>query len=394
MKKPVYIIEAKRTAVGKYGGSLSQLSAIELGIFVVQDLISRYPFLKLHTDEVVVGNVLAAGLGQNPAREVAVKAGISVKTPAFTINQVCGSGLKSVAIGLQLIQSQEAHIVIAGGLENMSRVPYYLDNHRFGCRLGNHQVRDGVIVDGLFCSIVGEHMGVTAENLAKKFHISRESQDQYSVESHKRAIKAINHGLFKDEIVPVQINIQKHLTIFETDEQPRPDCTMEKLQQLKPVFAQNGTVTAGNSCSLNDGASMILLASEQAVKRYHLHPKVVIKEYATVGLKPKYMGLGSYYAARDCLMKSGLTVNDIDLWEINEAFASQMIVVVKLLRINSEKVNINGGAIALGHPIGASGARILTTLVHELVRSKKNKYGVASLCIGGGQGIAALIERI
>lgn len=389
----VYVIEAKRSAVGKYGGSLVTIPAVDIASTIISSIFTEHKNLKNKVDEVILGNVLPAGIGQNPARIAAIKAGLNKNTPAYTINKVCGSSLKSVILGMQEIQNEEADFIVAGGMENMSRCPYYLDNYRFGAKFGNQTLRDGMIHDGLFCPLIGEHMGMTAEYLANKYDISREDQDKYAFNSHRKAIKAIDEKRFEAEITPITAKTKKGDIIFRTDEQPRNNTSMEVLGKLKPAFKKNGTVTAGNSCSINDGASVVLLASDNAVKKYKIKPQAVIRSYATVGLDPKYMGLGSYYAVLKCLEKAGMKVSDINLWEVNEAFASQSIAVINLLGVDEEKVNVNGGAIALGHPIGASGARILTTLLYELKRSKL-QYGVASLCIGGGQGIAVLIENI
>lgn len=393
MDKKVFILEAKRTAIGKFQGALVNHSIIDITSILIKKVYNKFPDLKSKTDEVILGNVLSAGLGQNPARLAAVKSGLSVAIPAFTINKVCGSGLKSVVLGTQAIKNQDADIILAGGMESMSRCPYYLDNYRHGNKFGHQTIRDGMIYDGLFCSLVGEHMGITAENIARKYKISREKQDNFALESHQKAANAIDSKRFEDEIVHVEVKNKDGNFVFKDDEQPRRDTSIEKLKKLRAVFKKNGTVTAGNSSSINDGASIVLLASENAVRKNKLKPKAEIKSYAFVGLDPKYMGLGSYYAAEKCLKRSGLKKSDVDLWEINEAFASQSIVVLKLLGINPKIVNVNGGAIALGHPVGASGARILTTLIYELKR-RKHQYGIASLCIGGGQGIAVLIENL
>lgn len=385
MKKDVYIIDAKRTPIGKYGGILSETPATELGSIVIKNLLSANSHIKKQVDEVIMGNVLSAGLGQNPARIAAFHSGLPEIVPAMTINKVCGSGLKSVILGVQSIQNEDAEVIIAGGMENMSRAPYLVDDYRFGVKLGDQQMRDEMIVDGLFCSLINEVMGVTGENIARKYRISKQQQDKYALSSHQKALAAIDSKKFAEEIVPVGETT--------TDEQPRRNTSLEALTKLSPVFKKGGTVTAGNSSSLNDGAAAVLLTSEQFSRKHSLKPMARVVSYAFVGLDPHYMGLGGYYAAKKCLEKANLTVSDIDLWEINEAFASQSIAVQQLLKIDSAKINVNGGALALGHPIGASGARILTTLVHELKR-RSNRYGIASLCIGGGQGIAMLIEML
>lgn len=392
-REAAYIIDIKRTPVGKYGGSLVHVSATELGSIVIKALLDNNPVINKHIDEVIMGNVLSAGLGQNPARIAAVAAGISYDVPSFTVNKACGSGLKSVALAAQSILNEEAEVVIAGGMENMSRTPFLLDNYRFGTKLGNQTVRDAMIFDGLFCSLIGETMGMTGEYVAKKYKISRDHQDKYALASHQKAISAINQKKFNEEIIPVQVKSKNILHTFDTDEQPRKDTSLEALNKLPTVFKKNGTITAGNASPLNDAASAAIIASGRFVKRSHIKPLAKIHSFSYVGLNPRFMGLGSYYAAKKCLSKTKLKISDIDLWEINEAFASQSIAVIKLLEIGIEKVNVNGGALALGHPIGASGARILTTLLYELKRQSM-RFGMASLCIGGGQGIAMLVENI
>lgn len=393
MRGEVYIVDAKRTPVGKYGGSLAETSATELATIVIKALLEANPKIIKYIDEVILGNVLSAGLGQNPARIAAFKSGVSQKVPSLTINKVCGSGLKSIIIGTQSIQSQDAGVIIAGGMENMSRSPYLLDNYRFGAKSGNRIVKDSMIYDGLFCSLIGEHMGMTGEHVAKKYNVSREEQDAYALKSHQKAIAAINNKKFSDEVIPVTIQRGKESIMFAVDEQPRKDTNLESLKKLSPAFKKDGSVTAGNASPLNDAAAAVIIASARFIKKNSIRPMAKIKSFSYVGLNPRYMGLGSYYAAKKCLAKTKLKISDIDLWEINEAFASQSIAVLKLLGIDEQKVNVNGGALALGHPIGASGARILTTLLYELKR-RSLQYGIASLCIGGGQGIAALIENI
>lgn len=393
MKQIAYIINAKRTPVGKFGGSFKDTPATELGTAVINALLEKYPETTGHIDEVIMGNVLSAGLGQNPARIAALKSGIDQKVPAFTINKVCGSGLKSVILASQAIQNGDAHFIVAGGMENMSRSPYLLENHRFGSRLGDNTIKDSMIYDGLFCSLIGETMGVTAENIAKKNNVPRKEQDAYALESHQKATAAQKSVRFNDEIVPLDVQSGKGKKQVLEDEQPRKDTNLDALQKLSTVFKENGTVTSGNASSLNDAAAGVLVASEKFVKNNTIKPMAKIVSFASVGLDPAYMGLGAYYAAEQVLLKAKLHAKDIDVWELNEAFASQSIAVLRLLDIDRKKVNVNGGAIALGHPIGASGARILTTLLHELQRQSK-QYGIASLCIGGGQGIAMLVENV
>lgn len=388
----VYVIDAKRTAIGKYGGALLSMPAPYLMASLIKNFSGRFPQIKDKIGEVIIGNVLSAGMGQNPARIAAEEGGLSERIPAFTVNKVCGSGLKSVALGAGVIKNGDADLVLSGGMENMSRVPFYLDGYRFGVKFGNQNIKDGMIYDGLLCSLIGEHMGVTAENIAHKFRIPRQEQDEYALESQKKAVKAIDNKLFRDDIVPLTVKGKEEMVFLE-DEQPRRDTSYEKLSQLKTVFKKNGTVTAGNSSSLNDGAGLVLLASEKAVSRYNLKPRAILRAYASVGLNPKFMGLGAYFALEKLLAKEKLDKSKVDLWEINEAFASQSLAVLNLLKVDREKVNVRGGAIAFGHAIGASGSIILTSLISELER-RKLRYGTASLCIGGGQGIAVLIERL
>ncbi len=393
MKESVYIVDAQRTPIGKFGGSLVGTSATDLAAAVIKALLTRSPVIRRDIDEVILGNVLSAGLGQNPARIAAFRAGLAHSIPSLTINKLCGSSLKSAMLAVQAIQNDDAQVVIAGGMENMSRSPYILEAHRFGNKFGHGDVKDTLLFDGLYCSLIGEHMGVTAENIAKKYRITRELQDGYAVSSHQKAIRAIERGMFDQEIIPVEISSGKKLHIFSSDEQPRKDTSLEALSKLTPVFKKNGSVTAGNACPINDGAAALVIAGGRFVKKRALTPMAIIRGYAYVGLNPRYMGMGAYYAAKICLHHAGLNIKDVDLWEINEAFASQALAVLKLLDIDERKVNVNGGAIALGHAIGASGARILTTLLYELKR-QSGRFGVASLCIGGGQGVAMLIERV
>ena len=390
MYEEVFIVDAKRTAIGKFGGGLSRIPATTIAAVVLKALINANPKIRKHISEVILGNTLSGGLGQNPARIASYRAGISYKIPAFTVNKVCGSSLRSIISAVHAISNNDAEVIIAGGMENMSGAPYILENYRFGGKMGHKAVKDSMIYDGLFCSLIGEHMGMTAEHIAKKYKISREKQDAYALSSHKKAIAAIERKNFTKEIVSVVSNKNES---FFVDEQPRKDTSLHLLQKLKPAFKKGGTVTAGNAASLNDGAAAVILVSKKFLKKHKLKPIAKILSSASIGLNPKYMGLGTYEAAKKSLKKAGLKPSSIDLWELNEAFASQSIAVLKLLGIDSARVNVNGGALALGHPIGASGARILTTLLYELKRQKR-QYGVASLCIGGGQGIAVTIENI
>lgn len=393
MKQFVYIVDAKRTPIGKYGGSFVDISATELATVVMKALLKANPVTARHVEEVILGNVLSAGLGQNPARIAAYASGIHQKVPSCTVNKLCGSSLRGIIMGMHSILLNGAQVIIAGGMENMSRCPYILPNYRFGAKMGHQVVQDAMIYDGLFCSLIGEPMGLTAENIARKYNISREEQDIFAFGSHQKALLAIHNNSFSEQIVPVSIMKGKTKLSFSADEQPRKDTSIELLGSLRPGFKKNGTITAGNACPLNDGAAAVILSTTSFIKKHHLHPMAKVLEYAYVGLDPKFMGLGAYYAAKLCLVKSKFKISDIDLWEINEAFASQSIAVQRLLGIDKEIVNVNGGAIALGHPIGASGARILTTLLYELKKRSK-RYGMISLCIGGGQGIAMLVENI
>jgi acetyl-CoA C-acetyltransferase len=391
--KKVYIINLKRSAIGKYGGKLASFAATDIASMVIKDILTIYPRIKNKIDGIILGNVLSANLGQNPARIAAHKAGLPFSIPSLTINEACASGLKSLVVAAQTILLNEAECMLAGGMENMSRCPHYLENYRFGVKFGSQVVKDGLMIDGLYCGLTGKHMGLITEKIIKKFNISRNSQDKYALTSHQKATDAIKKGKFIKEIIPIFVNNKNKKFIFDYDEGPRKDTSLLKLSQLSSVFKRNGTITAGNASSLNDAAAISLLASEEFVKKHNLKPLALIKNYSSVGLNPNYFGLGAYYAIEKCLIKSKLSKHDINLWEINEAFAGQMIAVLKLLNVNPDIINVNGGAIALGHPLGASGARILTTLTYELKR-RKLKYGMAALCVGGGQGIAMLIENI
>ncbi|MBS3975116.1 MAG: acetyl-CoA C-acetyltransferase [Syntrophomonadaceae bacterium] len=389
----VVIVGAVRTPIGNIGGALKDLSAIELGAITVKEAMRRVNLDPGEVSEVIFGNVLQAGLGQNPARQIAIKAGIPDSTPSFTINKVCGSGLKTVSLGVQAILAGDADIVIAGGCENMSMAPYLLNEARWGMRMGDGKIIDSMIKDGLWCAFGNVHMGITAENIAEKYNITREEQDEFAALSQQKAVAAIEQGRFKEEIVPVSIPQKKgEVKAFDTDEFPKPGTTVESLQKLRPAFKQGGTVTAGNASGINDGAACIVLMSAETANQKGLQPLARIKSYASAGVDPSVMGTGPVPATRRALAKAGLTVADLDLIEANEAFAVQAISVAKELKLPAEIVNVNGGAIALGHPIGASGARVLTTLLYELKR-REAKYGLATLCIGGGQGVAMIVER-
>jgi acetyl-CoA C-acetyltransferase len=387
------IASAVRTAIGKFGGSLSSISATDLGALVMKEAIARANITANAIDEVVFGNVLQAGLGQNPARQALLKADIPDTTPATTINMVCGSGLQSVIFAAQNIASGNSDIVLAGGMENMSAAPYLLDKARWGYRMGEQHVTDSLINDGLFCAINHYHMGTTAENVAKKYQISRQKQDEIALLSQQRATAAIECGVFKNEILPVTIKNKRGDTIFSCDEFVRADTTMESLAKLKPAFDAEGTVTAGNASGINDGAAALVIMSEEKAKALGLQPLARIRSYATSGVDPALMGMGPVPATNLALKRAGLTIKDIDIIEANEAFAAQFAAVGNELKLDMDKTNVNGGAIALGHPIGASGSRILVTLLHTLA-TRNQTFGLATLCVGGGQGVAMIVERL
>lgn len=387
------IASAVRTALGKFGGSLSTIPAIDLGSLVMQETVTRAHIAASDVNEVIFGNVLQAGLGQNPARQALLKSGIPDAVPATTINMVCGSGLQSVILAAQNIASGNASVVLAGGMENMSAAPYVLDKARWGYRMGEQKVTDSMINDGLFCAINHYHMGITAENVAKKFNISRREQDEVALLSQQRAAAAIESGAFSREILPVTIKNKRGDIVFATDEFVRIDTTMDSLSRLKPAFDSEGTVTAGNASGINDGAAALVIMSEERAKALSVQPLARIRSYATCGVDPAIMGMGPVPATRLALQRAGLTIQDIDLVEANEAFAAQFAAVGKELRLDRAKTNVNGGAIALGHPIGASGSRILVTLLHALATRNKT-LGLATLCVGGGQGVAMIVERL
>ncbi len=390
----VVIVSAVRTAVGSFNGGLSSLSAPELGSIVVQEAIKRAGISNDDVNEVILGNVLQAGLGQNPARQASVKAGLPVEIPSLTINKVCGSGLKAVAMAAQAIKAGDADVVVAGGMESMTNAPYVLESKaRWGYRMGNAKVVDVMIQDGLWCAFNDYHMGITAENVAAQYGITREQQDKEAAESQNKAIAAIDSGAFKKEIVPVIIKGKKGDTVFDTDEYPRRGTTPETLSCLKPAFKKDGTVTAGNASGINDGAAAFVIMSADKAKELGVKPIAKIVSYASAGVEPSIMGTGPIPATRKALAKAGMKVEDLDLIEANEAFMAQFLAVGKELNFPMDKVNVNGGATAIGHPIGASGARILVTLLHAL-EARNGKHGLATLCIGGGQGIAMVVERI
>jgi acetyl-CoA C-acetyltransferase len=389
----VAIVSATRTAVGKFGGSLKDFSPGQLGSVVLKDALKRVNVEQTEVEEVIMGNVLSGGHGQNVARQAAIGAGIPEEVPSYCVNKVCGSGLKSVVLGAQAIMLGDADVVLAGGMESMSTAPYALKKTRWGAKMGNHEVVDLMIYDGLWDIFNNYHMGVTAENIAEKYNVTREEQDEFSAKSQNKVEAAIKAGKFKEEIVQIEIPQPKgEPVLFDTDEFPRFGTTKEILAKLKPAFKKEGTVTAGNASGINDGAACVLLMSEKKAKDEGLLPMATIKSYGFCGVPPEIMGLGPICAARKAIEGAGITLSKLDLIELNEAFAAQSIAVIRELDLNPDIVNVNGGAIALGHPIGASGSRILVTLLHEL-RRRKGTYGLAALCIGGGQGIAMVVRR-
>ena len=387
------IIGATRTAIGKFQGSLSPFSAVDLGAFVVREVVRRAEIEPSQVDEIIMGNVVAAGLGQNPARQAGLKGGLPPQVAAMTINKVCGSGLKAVALATQAIQTHNAEIVVAGGMESMTNCPYLLPQLRQGLRLGHGKVLDAMIQDGLWDAFEDFHMGMTAELVAEKYQISRPRQDACALESHRRAVDAIKSGRFKEEIVPISIPQRKGEPItFATDESPRADSTLEALAKLRPVFKPDGTVTAGNAPGTNDGAAALVVTSAEKAKELGKEPLARIVGQAVSGVEPKWVMMAPVDAIRMLLKKVGWKLEDVDLFELNEAFAVQAVAVIQELGLDPERTNVNGGAVALGHPIGASGARILVTLLHEMAR-RNARRGVAALCLGGGNAVALAIER-
>jgi acetyl-CoA C-acetyltransferase len=388
------IVAAVRTAIGSFGGSFKNTTAVELGSIVVKAALDQAKVDPKLVDELIFGNVLQAGLGQNVARQVAIKAGLPIEVSSFTINKVCGSGLKAVQLAAQAIENGDAEIVVAGGTENMSLSPYVVNSARWGARMGDTAMVDTMVYDGLTDAFSGVHMGITAENIAEKYGFTREQQDAFAVVSQRRAVDAIAAGKFVDEIIPVVIPQKKgDPIIVDTDEYPKAGTSMDGLAKLRPAFKKDGTVTAANASGLNDGAACLVLMSEEKAKALGLKPLVVVKAAASAGVDPQIMGTGPIPATRKALTKANLKVEDLDLVEANEAFAAQALSVVTELKLNPEIVNVNGGAIALGHPIGASGARILVTLIHEMMK-RSAKTGLATLCIGGGQGISVIVESV
>lgn len=387
------IVGALRTPVGTFGGQFKDVAATELGAHAIRAVLDRAGVAAEDVDEVVLGCVLQAGLGQNPARQAAFGADIPKEVPSTTINMLCGSGLKSVALASQMIRAGDADIIVAGGMENMTRAPYLMPAARFGARMGPTELVDSMLHDGLIDAFNDIHMGITAENLAEQYGISREQQDEFAAASHQKAERAMQEGTFKDEIVPIEVPAKKETRIVETDEHPRPGTTAEGLAKLRAAFrSEDGTVTAGNASGLNDGAAAVLVMSAKQAKKRGLEPFGLVESYASVGVEPKIMGIGPVPAMRKALKKAGLDLKDVDLIELNEAFAAQSLAVIKELDLETTRINRHGGAIALGHPIGASGGRILVTLLHEMKRSNIHR-GVAALCVGGGQGQAAVIRN-
>ncbi|MDW7684378.1 MAG: acetyl-CoA C-acetyltransferase [Bacillota bacterium] len=387
------VVGAVRTPVGSFGGSLKDVAAVDLGALVIREALRRAGVSGDQVDEVIMGNVLQAGLGQNPARQAALRAGLPVDVPALTINKVCGSGLKAMNLAASAVMLGDADIVVAGGMENMSQAPYLTAGARWGLRMGNATLVDSMLTDGLMCAFNDIHMGITAENIAADFCISREEQDELAAESQRRAVAAIEAGRFKDEIIPVEIPQRKgDPVIFDTDEFPKKGSNAEVLAKLRPAFKKDGTVTAGNASGINDGAAAVVVMSESKAKELGLTPLATIASYASAGVEPRIMGTGPIAATKKALAKANLSMGDLELIEANEAFASQALSVAKTLEFDMERVNVNGGAIAIGHPIGASGARIFVTLLFEM-QKRDAKVGLATLCIGGGQGVATIVRR-
>ncbi|MCQ6282091.1 acetyl-CoA C-acetyltransferase [Bacillus sp. EB600] len=390
--REVVIVSACRTAIGNFMGALSNTPATELGAIVIKEAVKRAGITADQVDEVIMGNVLQGGLGQGPARTAALKAGIPIEKPATAINKLCGSGMKAVQFATQAIQTGDAEIVVAGGMENMSLAPYLLTKGRTGYRMGDGKIYDSMIKDGLQCAINDYHMGITAENVAEQYGLTREEQDEFSAWSQQKTENAIKEGKFKEEIVPVAIPQRKGDPFcFDTDEFPRAGVTKEALAKLKPAFKKDGTVTAGNASGINDGAAALVLMSREKAEELGVKPMAVLRGIGAAGVDPSIMGIGPVPASKKALAKAGLTIDDMDLVEANEAFAAQSLAVGRDLQIPNKKLNVNGGAVALGHPIGCSGARIIVTLLHEMKRQESH-YGLATLCIGGGMGIATVVE--
>lgn len=393
----IVISKPLRTAIGTFGGTLKDTSAVDLGTTVVKEIIKSSKLDPKEVDDCIMGNILGAGLGQNPSRQIAINSGLGVETPATTLNRLCGSGLQSVVSAAQAIKAGDADCIVAGGMENMSQAPFYLKKARWGYKMGmpKEEIVDGMVYDGLWDVFGDYHMGITAENLAEQYKISRQQQDEFAYNSQLKTKHAQENGKFDDQIVPVSIPKRKgDSTQFKTDEHPRPDVTIDSLSKLKPVFKKDGTVTAGSASGINDGAAAMIVCSESKAKNLDLKPLAFIRSYGLAGVDPSVMGIGPVPAIQKALSKAGLSIDDIDLIELNEAFAAQSLACLSDLPIAAEKLNVNGGAIALGHPIGASGAVILVKLLHEMKLRKEAKIGLCSLCIGGGMGIAMIVEKI
>ncbi len=397
--REVYVVNCCRTAVGSFGGSLKDVPAVEMGAIVVKEALNRAGIAPENVDEVMFGCILSAGLGQNPARQVGIKAGLPVEVPAYTVSMVCGSGMKSVIEGARAIVAGDADIVVAGGTENMSAAPYAIPAARWGARMGNGKIIDTMINDGLWDAYNNYHMGTTAENICEKYGLTREELDQFAVNSQNKAEAAQAAGKFADEIVPVMVKKKKEMVEFKVDEYPKAGVTIDSVAKLKGAFAladgsKGSRVTAANASGINDGAAAIILASKEAVDKYGLKPMAKLVSWGQGGVDPSIMGIGPVPASRQAMDKAGLTINDIDLVEANEAFAAQSVAVAKDLGFDMSKVNVNGGAISIGHPVGCSGARIIVTLLHEMQKQGQAKKGLATLCIGGGMGVATIFEKV
>lgn len=390
--KKIAIAQAKRTPIGAFLGSMSSLTAVDLAANLIEGIFNDSPIDKTAVDEVYFGNVVSAGSGQNPARQAALKAGFPVQVPASVVNTVCGSGLHAVGLAFQSILAGNARIILAGGMESMSNVPHYVKNMRNGVKLGHSEMQDGILADGLTCPINQYHMGITAENVAREFQISRAEQDEYAYHSQMKAASARKEGRFNDEIHPILVKTRREEILVNQDEFIKENTTLEGLAKLRPAFTADGTVTAGNSSGINDGAAAMLVLEEDLCKQAGLQPMAIIHGFSMVGLRPDIMGMGPVYAVRKLQQQLDFDLQQVGLWELNEAFAAQSVAVVKELQIAEDKVNVNGGAIALGHPIGASGARILVTLLWEMKR-RGTRFGIASLCVGTGMGLAMLVEN-
>lgn len=391
--RDVYVVNCCRTAIGSFGGTLKDTPAVEMGAVVIKEVLARGGVKPEQVDEVMFGCILTAGLGQNVARQASIKAGLPVEVPAYTVGMVCGSGMKSVIEAARTIVAGDADIIVAGGTENMSAAPYTIPTARWGTRMGPGKIVDTMVNDGLTDAFNDYHMGITAENVCDKWGITRKELDEFSLSSQKKAAAAQESGRFDDEIVPLMVKIKKETVEFKKDEYTKPGTTIEGLAKLKPAFKPDGRVTAGNASGINDCAAAILLASGEAVKKYGLKPMAKLIGWGQGGVDPAIMGVGPVPASRNAMAKAGLNINDIDLVEANEAFAAQSIAVARELKFDMSKVNVNGGAIALGHPVGASGARIIITLLHEMQKQPKAKHGLATLCIGGGMGVATIFEK-